>query len=169
MSVLRGAAVEADAHRVGAVISSLCVALLSATVVVLVLSGIDKNDQINELRSQGVPVEVTISHCLGLMGGSGSNSAGYSCKGFFILDGRRHSDQIPGTALHPVGSRFRAVAVPGDPGIVSTPQAIASEHASWTVFIVPSLLVVVLGLFLAVLARMRPRYRAARSSSLVLT
>jgi hypothetical protein len=134
-------------------------------VVALFVAGADKNSEITQLRRQGVPVEVTVSSCLGLMGGSGSNLAGYSCKGSFTLDGRRYRTQIPGTALHPRGFKLRAVAVVDDPGLVSTPAAVASEHPSTTVFILPGLLSLVLALAVGILVRKTPRLWASSGKS----
>jgi len=165
LSRLRGAAVEADARRVGAVVSWLCVAALTSLVVALFVAGADKNSEITQLRRQGVPVEVTVSSCLGLMGGSGSNVAGYSCKGSFTHDGHRYRTQLPGTALHPRGFKLRAVAVVDDPGLVSTPAAVASEHPSTTVFILPGLLSLVLALAVGILVRKTPRLWASSGKS----
>ena len=101
---LRGASVEVDARRVGHAVVGICLTALAATVIVLFVAGIQKNAQITRLRRQGVAVEVTVSGCLGLMGGSGSNLAGYECKGTFSLDGHRYSDAIPGSAFYSPGN-----------------------------------------------------------------
>ena len=56
-----------------------------------------------QLRTHGVPVTVTVTGCMGLMGGTGP-VAGYSCTGH--LHPRRHAvpPVIPGTAFHAPGS-----------------------------------------------------------------
>ncbi|MGO9148322.1 MAG: hypothetical protein ACLP1E_10805 [Acidimicrobiales bacterium] len=143
---LRGASAEVDARRVGHAVVGICLTALAATVIVLFVAGIQKNAQITRLHRQGVAVEVTVSGCLGLMGGSGSNLAGYECKGTFSLDGHRYSDAIPGSAFYSPGTTFRAVAVPEDPALISTPRAMAAEHSSWRVFVLPAVLLVILGL-----------------------
>jgi hypothetical protein len=143
---LRGASVEVDVRRVGHAVVGTFLMALAATVIVLFVAGIQKNAQITRLHRQGVAVEVTVSGCLGLMGGSGSNLAGYECKGTFTLDGHRFSDAIPGSTFYSPGTTLRAVAVPDDPALLSTPRDMATEHSSWRVFVLPALLLVILGL-----------------------
>lgn len=141
---LRGAGVQVDARRVGGVIVGGCVVGLAALTIVLFLAGAQKNAQIDRLRQHGVPVDLTVSGCLGLLGGSGSNAAGYACRGTFTLDGHRYNEAIPGDTFHPPGATLRAVSVPGDPALVSTISAVTSEHASSKVFVLPTILLIVL-------------------------
>ena len=78
--------------------------------------------------------------CLGLLGGSGSNAAGYSCRGTYTLDGQRYYRRAaPGPRLHRPGSTVAAVAVPGDPGPRLSPASMvdAPKHSSAGVFVVP--------------------------------
>ena len=58
--------------------------------------------------------------CLGQLGGSGSNAAGYQCRGSFTIDGRHYNEIIPGTTLLPLGTTVRGVIDPGDPALIST-------------------------------------------------
>ena len=171
VTTLRGASVEVDARRVGYVVFAICLVALAATVITLFVAGVQKNAQINRLRQQGVPVEVTVSGCLGLMGGSGSNLAGYDCKGTFTLDGHRYSAAIPGNVLYPPGSMLPGVAVPEDPALLSTPSAMATQHTSWRVFILPTVLLVALGLLVgaAVLKRGSIRRASAQIPSAAAT
>ncbi|MGA3216845.1 MAG: hypothetical protein ABSD97_14300 [Acidimicrobiales bacterium] len=163
VTTLRGATVEVDARHARTVLMAICLLALAASTIVLFISGMDKNAQINRLRQQGVPLEVTVSTCLGLMGGSGSNLAGYDCTASFTLNGHRYSDSLPGNALVTPGTRLRAVVVPSDPALLSTPRAMATQHSSWRVFILPSVLVVALGLLLVVAFLKRADLRAAPS------
>jgi hypothetical protein len=39
---------------------------------------------------------------------------------------------------------LRGVSVPGDPALVTTAGALAADHASWRVFILPAVLLVLL-------------------------
>jgi len=151
LTTLRGAGVEVDVRRVGRVVIGVCLVALAVLVVVLFVVGAHKNAQITRLHQDGVAVQVKVTGCLGLLGGSGSNAAGYACTGTFTLDGHRYREAIPGTALHPPGSRIRAVAVPGDPPLLSTARAVATEHASWSVFVVPAILLAVLVLLVGAL------------------
>ena len=108
VSTLRGAGVNYDARRVGQVVGGLILVTLAALVVVFTVAGVHKNSQINRLHHDGVPVTVTVTSCLGLMGGSGSNAAGYSCTGSFTVDGHRYTESLPGIGFHQVGSTLPA-------------------------------------------------------------
>ena len=122
----------------------------------------EKNAQITRLRNQAVPVEVTVSGCIGLMGGSGSNVAGYACRGEFTLAGHRYREAIPGTRSlsrneNPSG---RSAAGPGTR--VNTPVLLLEpEQASEKVFLLPAVLLALLGVFVAALALKRENLRRA--------
>jgi hypothetical protein len=154
---LRGASVEVDARRVGRVVVALGLVTLAVFVVVLFVAAFQRNANITLLRQHGVPAEVTVSRCYGLMGGSGSNPVGYSCRGSFTFDGHRYDEAIPGNALHAAGSKLEAVTVAGHPGLVSTPSAVAAEQASDGVFALPTILLVLLVMAVAGLALGRRR------------
>jgi hypothetical protein len=141
---LRGAAVQIDGRRVARILVGVVLATLAVLVVAFTVVGIHKNQQINQLRHDGVPVTFTVAGCLGLLGGSGSNAAGYSCHGTYVLDGHHYSERLPGAAFHAPGTRVRVVAVPDDPALVSPVSIVGAEHASWTVFVLPAVLFVVL-------------------------
>src|SRR5271166_5224634 len=78
---LRGAGVEVEGRRVGHVVGGVGLVAMAVIIIVLVVVGIQKNAQITRLRQQGVAVKLTVSACLGMMGGSGSNLVGYQCRG----------------------------------------------------------------------------------------
>ena len=155
MATLRGAGVEVDVRRVGRVFGALCLVTLAVLSIALFVAGAKKNDQINSLRYHGVAVEVTVTTCLGLLGGSGSNPAGYECKGTFALGGHRYREDIPGNTIRTPGATLRAVAVPGNPPLLSTARAVATDRASGKVFIVPTILIVVLALVVGALVLRR--------------
>jgi hypothetical protein len=161
VTTLRGAGVDVDIRRVAPVAIGICLAGVAVLAVILLVSGFHKNAQIANLRQHGVPVEMKVTGCIGLMGGSGSNLAGYQCRAAFTLDGQTSTENIPGSNFLATGSTHQGVAVPGDPALVSTPSAVAAEHASWRVFLIPAILLVVLvGILEALFLRQR-RVRAA--------
>jgi hypothetical protein len=166
VSTLRGAGVDVNFRAVGRVVVSLCMVALAAMVIIFSVAGAHKNDQINRLRDHGVPVTVTVTGCLGLIGGSGSNAAGDSCTGSFTLDGMRHGGAIPGLTFHRPGSTLRAVADPGDPALFTTAHILQGEHASWRVFLLPLVLLVVLVALAAIVivTWRRPSGRTGRAA-----
>jgi len=161
LSRLRGAGVDVDVRRAGRVVIGLCLIALAGLVIGLYVAGAHKNAQISGLRQHGVAVEVKVTGCLGLLGGSGSNVAGYACAGTFALDGHRYREDLPGTDLRAPGSLVKAVAVPGDPPLLSTARDVATQRASAGVYLVPSILLVVEAVLVGALVIRRRRVRAA--------
>src|ERR1700722_7778338 len=76
VTTLRGAGVDVDPRRALQLVIAVCLVALTVVAVVLLLAGMKKNPQAVSLHNHGVPVPVTVSGCLGLLGGSGSNPAG---------------------------------------------------------------------------------------------
>jgi hypothetical protein len=144
LAPLRGAGVDIDTRRAARAVIAVTLAGLAVLTVVLFVAGFQKNAQQSSLAARGVPVTVTVTTCLAEMGGSGSNLAGYACTGTYTVDGRRYTESIPGNALHTAGSTVQGITVPGNPALLSTPDIVRSQKASWTVFIVPTLLLIVL-------------------------
>jgi hypothetical protein len=165
LSTLRGAGVNYDARRIGRVLVVVSLVTLAVLVVLFTVAGVHKNSQINKLRHDGVPVTVTVSNCLGLMGGTGSNAVGYSCMGSFTVHDTRYTENLPGTDFHHVGSTVAATVVPSDPALVSPDTILHAEHASFSVFVLPLVLLLILalliGLVVLVLVRQRRRLPAS--------
>ena len=60
--------------------------------------------------------EVTVTHCLALMGGTGSSPAGYECTGTYTYHGTHFIEGVPGSTYHPdraVVGRRGGVGRPG--------------------------------------------------------
>jgi hypothetical protein len=151
LMTLRGAAPGLDVGRVGQAVVGLCLVALAVSVVIFFVGAVHKNSQIADLRAHGVAVPFTVTGCLGLLGGSGSNAAGYTCRGTFTVDGHRYNEPIPGNADHPPGTVLRAVTVPGDPALVRTARDLAGERTSAKVYVFPTVLLLVLLLLTGVL------------------
>jgi hypothetical protein len=106
--------------------------------VVFTVVGAHKNQQIDELQQHGIPVTFTVTTCVGLLGGSGSNGAGFACRGTYRLGGHRYEAQLPGYKGYAPGATVRVIAVPSDPTLMSTAEMVRSDHTSWNVFILPA-------------------------------
>jgi hypothetical protein len=159
VTTLRGAQVEIDRRRLRQLFVGIWLVALAVSAALLAAAGANKNAEINALRTEGVPVTVTITGCLGDLGGTGGNQAGYTCSGRYQVDGRSYHADIPGEQLREPGSTVRAVAVPSDPLLISTAIDVASERTSGSVFVLPAVLAVLLLASLAVLGRRRARRR----------
>ena len=145
VGALRGAGVgSVDTRRLGRILVGVVLATLAVLVVVFTVVGVHKNHQNDRLHNDGVPVTFTVTSCTGLLGGSGSNVAGYVCHG--TLHARRPHLQRAAARqrFHRPGSTVPAVAVPGDPALVSPAAMVATEHSSAGVFVVPRILSCVL-------------------------
>ncbi len=159
---LRGARVEVDPRRALRLVVGGCLVALAVVAVVLLVAGVKKNDQASSLRAHGIPVSVTVTGCTGLLGGSGSNAAGYACKGTYTFAGRHYQRSIPGTALLHPGAVVDGVVSSGDPGLLSTPSAVAGQGSSDSVFIAPA---IVFFVFLVVLVVAVLSYRRSRTGA----
>ena len=160
VGTLRGAGVQVDAARVGRVALVLALAVLVLVGVVLLVAGYRKNSQVDDLRAHGVPVQVTVRHCLGLMGGSGSNTAGYECTGTYSVQGTTYVEGIPGSTFHADGATIAGVVPSDDPGLLSTPATVASSHTTMTLYLVGAAQLVVAAAIVVWLAFRRRRGRA---------
>ncbi len=143
----------------------VCLVALALTALLLLIAGANKNAQVTSLREHGVPVEVKVTGCLGLLGGSGSNAAGYACTGTYVYSGHHFEQSIPGNALLRPGQIVRGVVVPSDPTLLSTPQAVASQKASWRVFIAPVILLLIVLVLIGVAVVIGRRGRTDRPAA----
>jgi hypothetical protein len=162
IGTLRGATVQIDSRKLVRIALGLVIGTLIVLVIVFTVAGVHTNQQDDRLHTQGVPVTVTITGCLGLLGGSGSNAAGYSCHGTYTLDGHRYTEQLPGNTFHRPGSTVPSVAVPGDPALVSPVSIVDAQHSSSSVFILPAVLAFVLLLLVGTILLRR---RSGRSQA----
>ncbi|MGH9100942.1 MAG: hypothetical protein ACRDV8_12030 [Acidimicrobiales bacterium] len=87
---------------------------------------------------------VAVTGCTGLLGGSGSNAAGYTCRGAFALRGLRYVATIPGLRDRPPGTTVHAITLASDPGLLATASQLSTERASAKVFLLPLLGVLML-------------------------
>jgi hypothetical protein len=161
VGTLRGAGVAIDGPRAARMAVVLALVALLVVGGVLLVAGIRKNAQIDELKTRGVPVQVTVTRCLALVGGTGQSPAGYECTGTYAYGGRTYVRGLPGSANLPVGSVVAGVVSSGDPGLLSTPSTVSAEHTSASVYVLPAILFATAGAVVAwSLLRRRRRSRA---------
>jgi hypothetical protein len=153
----RGGTVNVDIRKAGQVVGAVCLVALTVLGVILLVAAINNNNQIDNLKDNGVPVAVKVTGCLGLIGGTGQSAAGFSCTGTYTLDGAQYHQNIPGLAFHTPGTTIRGVVVPSDPKLLSTPEQLARQQASWTAFIIPGLLLIVVVAVLVIMFLRRSR------------
>ncbi len=143
VAALRGAGVSVDTARVGRVAVVVGLGLIVVVAAVLLVAGVRKNEQIDSLKAHPAPVDLTVTNCLGLMGGSGSNAAGYECTGTYVFEGRHYTEGVPGLVFHPAGTTVSGIVSASDPGLFSTAQTVAHEQASPARVLLPAIVLVV--------------------------
>jgi hypothetical protein len=144
-SYIRGGAGVVDTRRLFRVVGGLVMVALVALMVVLTINAMHENSRIDSLRHRGVPVDVTVTNCLGVLSGTGVTVAYFQCSGSYDLGGRTYNAVIAGSHVnHAAGDVVKAVADPQHPTTISTATSLAQAHSSWRSFIAPGILFVVL-------------------------
>ena len=144
------------------------IAVLAVVVTVSFISAVNDNARIDRLKSHGVSVIVTVTNCVGNIGGSGSNAAGYTCRGEYHVHGVAYHEVIGSKAtLSAPGRKVRGVADPARLSTVELASAVASSSASPSVYVVPSLLTLLfaVSVFLVLRRRRTSRARTVISSA----
>ena len=147
---IRGGEGVVDTRRLFQVLLALAIATLAAFVVVLAIAAAHQNSRTHTLQRRGVPVDVTVTSCLGILSGTGITVTSFQCTGSFELAGRSYNAVIAGSsANHAAGDVVKAIADPKHPTSVATPSSLANVHSSWRAFIAPAVLFLVLVLLIA--------------------
>jgi MYXO-CTERM domain-containing protein len=155
---LRGAQAQPIGRQFWLVMGTLVIAVLAVIVIVSFISAANDNARIDRLKSHGVSVVVTVTNCVGNIGGSGSNAAGYTCHGEYRVKGVMFHEVIGSkTTFSTTGTAVRGVADPAHPSTVELTSAVASSSASPSAYVVPSLLALLLVALTMILLRRRQR------------
>jgi hypothetical protein len=162
-----GGGVEVSRHRVAAMTVAGAVSLLLILAVILTVGAAEQRSRIDLVRRSGVPVDITVSSCLGMASGTGITASGFRCRGTFTRGGRTYDQVIGGLIDNRAhGDVLQGVSVPSDPTIVYTAVAAAQLESSWTVFLTPALLfVLAAGIVLSANRRNSPRRTDRRSAN----
>ena len=163
---LRGAAVDVDARRAGRIAAALAIAALAVTGAFMAIGAYQANAQITNLRQHGVPVEATVTGCVSLVGGSGSNVAGFECTARYTVAGTAYTATLPGIAPHQAGDRVAGIAASDDPALFTTPATLAASRASSRAYLLPAALVLAAGAAGVLLATRRRRRAGGRGPAI---
>ena len=146
-SYVRGAAgsVRLDGRRVSGYLLLFSELILVVLTVVFTIIAAHHNSRATSLKQKGVPVEVTVTGCVALASGTGITQAGFTCRGSYTLAGKSYTEIIGGSAVQlGAGQKVAAVAVRDDPTVIYTASSVQTMHSTWTVYITPAVLLVVL-------------------------
>lgn len=144
MTRLRGATVSLDGRRFGRILLALISCAVAATAGVLLVNAHARNAAIDRLRNGGLPVQVRLSDCLGLMGGSGSTPVGYRCVATYSIGATTYRSHISADGAAPASGRLSAVADPQDRGSITPAATLAAERPSAGGYVLPTALLVCL-------------------------
>jgi hypothetical protein len=140
-----GGTVRVDGRRVVGYLLLVCELTLAVLTVVFTLIAVHHNSRATSLKQKGVAVEVTVTGCVALASGTGITQAGFTCKGSYALAGKSYTETIGGSAIQlAVGQKVPAVAVRDEPTVVYTASSAQAMNSSWTVYVTPAVLLVVL-------------------------
>ena len=164
---LRGATANGVGRRTKLAFASLGLAVLLVVLVVSFLSVANDHARTERLKEHGVGVGVTVTNCTGNIGGSGSNGAGFTCRGTYALGGERFHERIGAkTTFSAPGTVLRGVVDPSHHGTVVLASAVkASSTSSWAYATLAILSLIYLSLVVAFVRAVR-RVDAPRVASM---
>lgn len=158
VAALRGAQAASIGRRFWLRAATVGLVIFAVALGLSFASALNDHARIDRMKAHGVPVTVTISNCVGNMGGSGSNVAGYVCRGTYAVEGVKYNEIISSmTTFAPPGSHVHAIADPSQHGYIALASAIKNATPSAAAFVVVIILAVVFVFLVALLFRLRRR------------
>ena len=140
-SSLRGPEAQRIGSRFWFATGALLLTAFAVVIIVSFISATNDNSRIDRLKTRGVSVVVTVTNCVGNIGGSGSNASGYTCHGTYVVGGVRYQEIIGSkSTLSSAGSKVQGVADPARPSTIELASAVARSSTSPSVYVVPSVL-----------------------------
>ncbi len=132
--------------------------VLAASIVVSFTSAVNANSTIVRMQTHGIPVTVTVGDCIGNIGGSGSNSAGFTCHGSYRVAGVAFHEIIGSmSTFAKAGTIERGIADPNRHNTVELASAVRDTSPSATAYIPSVVLAVLLGALTLLLGRFARR------------
>ena len=163
--MLRGADAVGVGRHLWTVVGVLGLVVVAAVLTISVVSAANDNGRLSRMKEHGVAVTATVTSCIGNLGGSGSNGAGYTCRGRYVVAGTPYDEVIGAmTTFAAPGSHVAVTADPVHLSTIELTSAVASSRTSARRYVIPSVLGV--GLLAMALALVRGvRRRDARHAS----
>jgi hypothetical protein len=162
-AALRGATGAAIGRTFWLIAGALSLLVFASFIIVSFLSAANDNARIDRMQTRGIPVIVTVTNCIGDIGGSGSNVSGYTCHGDYSLGSSTYHEIIGAmSALAASGAKVRGIVDPSQHGTVELASAVKRSSASSNRYIAPSLLSVVLVALALALLRIARRSDPSR-------
>ncbi len=146
---LRGVRVaRVDPDRIVGVVAVAAIVILVVSAIAWTVSAAHQNARLSKLQQHGTPVPATVTGCVGISSGIAMAIEYWECRGSYTLNGARYNEVIRGSRAHlRTGQTVAAIAVPGDPALLSTVAAAGQTHSGWSRYIGP----IVLGALAALL------------------
>lgn len=125
-----GGGVRADGRTVMQVVAVVVLVAMAALGIGLAVGAAGSNSRLSALSSRGVPVEVTVTRCLGISSGVGMGIEYWQCRGAYSLGGRTYERVIGDSRnLLQAGQVLPGIAVPGRPDLLSLHRPAAPSGA----------------------------------------
>jgi hypothetical protein len=139
---LRGVRVaRVDPARVLGVVAVAAIVILAGSALALTVSAAHQNARLTKIQQHGTPVPVTVTGCVGISSGIAMAIEYWECRGSYSLNGGRYDEVIRGSRAHlRTGQTVTAIAVPGDPALLSTVAGAGQAHSRWSRYIAPIIL-----------------------------
>jgi len=155
---LRGPEVVSIGRKFWHRLAAVALALSFTALIVNVVSTAHDNARIARMKTHGIAVRVTVTRCIGSVGGSGSNGAGYTCHGDYSIAGTTYHELIGSmTTFATSGTKVNSVADPSKPTTVILASALKTSTASLAAYVPAGLLAIVLIAFTFVFVRFTRR------------
>ena len=111
----------------------LLVVVLAGLAVYFAVAGSSESSRLSTLRQRGVPVTATVTGCVAIGSGIGMGVEYWQCQGSYSLAGQSFTEVINGSrAQLDTGQRVAAIAVPGEPSLLSTVSSARGSGSSGT-------------------------------------
>ena len=137
-----------DPDRIVGVVAVAAIVILVVSAIAWTVSAAHQNARLSKLQRHGTPVPATVTGCVGISSGIAMAIEYWECRGSYTLNGARYNEVIRGSRAHlRTGQTVAAIAVPGDPALLSTVAAAGQTHSGWSRYIGP----IVLGALAALL------------------